>query len=79
MTLTVSAKGQMVIPASIRKKYSIKPNTKIELLDLGKELVIVPVAGQSLSQSRGILKGVSTLDLVKERRISRKQEHRYRG
>lgn len=79
MTLTVSARGQMVIPASLRKKYSIKPNTKIELLDLGQEIVIVPLSGRSLKQSRGILKGVSTGDLVKERRQARKQEHRYRG
>ena len=75
MTITVSARGQMVIPASIRKRYSIKPNTKVELIDLGKEVVIVPISEQSLSKSRGILKGISTADLIKARKALRKREH----
>ena len=75
MTITVSARGQMVIPASIRKRYGIKPNSKVELLDLGKEVVIVPIADQSIAKARGILKGVSSADLIRERRKARKQEH----
>lgn len=79
MTITVSARGQMVIPASIRKRYGIRPQSKIELLDLGNEVVIVPILEQSLSKARGILKGVSTSDLVKARRKLRKLEHSGRG
>ncbi|HAH19362.1 MAG: hypothetical protein A2Y00_04550 [Omnitrophica WOR_2 bacterium GWF2_43_52] len=75
MTITVSARGQMVIPASIRKRYGIKQKSTVELLDLGKEVVIVPIMEKSMLKSRGILKGVSTNDLVKERRNLRKQEH----
>jgi len=75
MTVTVSARGQMVIPVSIRKRYAINAHTKVELLDLGKEVVIVPVTGRSLSKARGILKGVSTKDLIKARRSARKTEH----
>jgi len=65
----------MVIPASIRKRYGIKQKSTVELLDLGKEVVIVPIMEKSMLKSRGILKGVSTNDLVKERRNLRKQEH----
>ena len=75
MTIKVSARGQMVIPASIRKRYSIKANTKVELLDLGQEVVIVPISEQPILRARGILKGISTLDLIKSRRASRKREH----
>lgn len=75
MTITVSAKGQMVIPAVIRNRYGIAPNTKVELLDLGNEVVIVPLPKNPLSESRGILKGVSSDDLIKERRGQRKKEH----
>ena len=75
MTITVSARGQMVIPASIRKRYGIKQKSVVELLDLGKEVVIVPIMEKSMLKSRGILKGVSTNDLIKERRNLRKQEH----
>lgn len=79
MTITVSDRGQMVIPASIRKRYGIKPHGKVELLDLGKEIVIVPILEQSLSKSKGILKGLSTYDLIKARRKLRRQEHSGRG
>ena len=75
MTITVSARGQMVIPAVIRDRYGIKSKSKVELLDLGKEIVIVPITWQSPPKSRGILKGVSTADLLKARRKLRKQEH----
>lgn len=79
MTITVSARGQMVIPVSIRKRYSIKPNTKVELIDLGKEVVIVPILEQPLAKSRGILKDISTSDLIKSRRALRKKEHSLGG
>lgn len=75
MTITISARGQMVIPASIRKRYGLKQKSAVELLDLGKEVVIVPIPEKSLSKYRGILKGVSTSDLIKERRRLRKKEH----
>lgn len=75
MTITVSARGQMVIPASIRKRYGLRQKSTIELLDLGKEVVIVPIPEKSLLKSRGILKGVSTNDLMKERRNLRRREH----
>jgi AbrB family looped-hinge helix DNA binding protein len=75
MTITVSARGQMVIPASIRKRYGIRQKSEVELLDLGKEVVIVPIPEKSLVKYRGILKGVSTHDLIRQRRNLRKQEH----
>ncbi|TAN59138.1 AbrB/MazE/SpoVT family DNA-binding domain-containing protein [bacterium] len=75
MTITVSARGQMVIPASIRKRYGIRQKSEVELLDLGKEVVIVPIPDISMAKSRGILKGVSTDDLIRERRSLRKREH----
>ena len=74
MTLTVSIKGQMVIPAKIRKKYNIQPQTKVELIDKGNEIVIVPLPKDPLRNSRGILKGVSTDDLLKLRRQEKRAE-----
>jgi len=76
MTVTVSARGQMVIPAAIRERYGIKEKGKVELLDLGNEVVIVPLGERAFSASRGILKGVSTTALIKSRRLERKREHR---
>lgn len=79
MTVTVSSRGQMVIPAEIRQRYGIKEHGKVELLDLGNEVVIVPLTGRSFSGARGILKGVSTGDLIKYRRAARKKEHYRNG
>lgn len=67
MTVTVSIKGQMVIPSDIRKKYHIKPRTKVEIFDKGKEIVIIPLPSDPIRDSRGILKGVSTKDILKLR------------
>ena len=75
MTVTVSVKGQMVIPAKIRKKYHIKPESKVELIDTGKEIVIIPIPSNPFRQSKGILKGVATKDLIKARRKERSYEY----
>lgn len=74
MTVTVSVRGQMVIPSQIRKKYHIQPQTKIELLDKGNEIVIIPLPKDTLQQARGILKGVVAADLLEFRRQEKRLE-----
>ena len=75
MTATISVRGQMVLPAQIRKRYGIAPQSKVEILDFGNEIVIVPIPKRPFSSSRGLLKGVSTRDLVRLRRRERIIEH----
>ena len=76
MTIAISARGQMVIPAFIRKKYGLKSKSRMEILDLGKEVVLVPIPPKvSLMRAQGVMKGVSTADLIKERRSLREKEH----
>lgn len=72
MTVTVSSKGQMVIPTQIRKKYNIHPQTKIEIIDKGKEIVIIPLPKNPIAHSRGILTGISLEDLIKSRRLDKR-------
>lgn len=76
MAVSVSVRGQTVIPAEIRKKYKIFPQSKVEFIDTGKEIILVPVQKNSFKNSFGILKGVSTMDLVSERRREREHETR---
>lgn len=76
MGVVISVRGQTVIPSEIRKKYNITPKSKIEFLDTGKEIVIIPLPKDSFLESRGILKGVTTEDLIEERRKERKYEHK---
>ena len=75
MTVTVSVRGQIVIPSEIRKRYHIKPSSRLEFIDTGKEIVVVPIPKDSFAHSRGLLKGVSTRDLIKARRLARRREH----
>ena len=75
MSVTVSTRGQTVIPAEIRKRYKIGPKTKLEFIDTGNEVIMVRVPAKAFAQSRGVLKGVSTDDLVALRRKERSREH----
>lgn len=75
MTLTVSSRGQLVLPAAIRKRYKIEPQSQLELVDVGGEMVLVPLPRDAFRGSRGILKGVTTKDLIETRRRERRREH----
>lgn len=79
MTVTVSSRGQTVIPSQLRHRYDIRPNSKIEFVDTGKEIVIVPLPKDVLKASYGILKEVGTKDLIEARRKERQREHRQRS
>ena len=71
MPVAVSIRGQTVIPAEIRKKYGIRANSKVEFIDTGEEIIVVPLPERPFEDSFGILKGVSTKDLFEMRRKER--------
>lgn len=80
MTVTVSVKGQTVIPAELRKRYGIRPNSKVEFIDTGKEILMIPLPqGDLLKNSYGILKEVGSRDLIKARRKERLREQKKGG
>ena len=75
MTVTVSVKGQMVVPAELRKRYGIEPHSKVEFIDTGKEIIMVPLPkGDVIKNSYGVLKEVSSSDLISYRRKERQRE-----
>ena len=80
MTATISAKGQLVIPAAIRKHYHLTPKTKVDILDTGHAIVILPAPkGDAFVASRGLLKGkLSTKEFLKWRREERVREEKTR-
>lgn len=61
MPLRVSIKGQVVLPAEIRKKYDIEAGKEVEILDFGGEIVIVPVPE---TRGRGLVKFRRKLDEI---------------
>lgn len=54
-TLKVSAKGQIVLPARIRKKYGIRPGGKIQLLEYDNLIYIVPPSEDPVKEAKGCL------------------------
>jgi AbrB family looped-hinge helix DNA binding protein len=78
MTLTVSNKGWVVIPAELRKKYNLLPGTEVIIVDYGGVLSIIPALKNPIKQGRGMLKGLPSLtqDLLKERAKQRSREER---
>ncbi len=76
MTLTVSHKGWVVIPAELRKKYRLIPGTEVVIVDYGGVLAIIPASKEPIKQGRGLLKDLSSLttELLKERAQERGRE-----
>ncbi len=70
MSLVVSSKGWVVIPAALRKKYNLLPGTEVIIVDYGGVLSIVPALQNPIKQGRGSLKGLPSLtkDLLHERK-----------
>lgn len=67
MTSTVSSRGQLVIPSRLRTKYKIRANSKVEWIDTGKLITLVPIPDDLITSSRGILKKISTKTLLQSR------------
>ena len=57
-TVTVSPKYQVVIPRELRDSLHIKPGEKIQMLQYGNRLELIPV--RSIKKMRGFLKGIDT-------------------
>ena len=76
MSLTISNKGWVVIPAELRKKYNLVPGTEVIIVDYGGVLSIVPAYRDPIKQGRGSLKGLPSLtkDLLQERKNEKLQE-----
>lgn len=77
-TATVSAKGWIVIPAELRRKYHIEPGGQIRIVDYGGTLGLVPALEDPIREARGALAGKTLLTqaLLEERRRERARESR---
>jgi len=68
-TVKTLSKGQIVIPAKIRKKYHIEPGTKIQLIEYGGIIYIIPPVEDAIEAACGILPSEPSLSekLLKDR------------
>jgi len=75
METYATIKGQIVIPAKLRKKYGIKNGTKIVITDNGDSITLKPVTEQYLKNLQGSLRGKGGLNvLIEERRKDKERE-----
>jgi AbrB family looped-hinge helix DNA binding protein len=56
MSATVTSKGQLVIPAALRRKHKIEAGTKVNILeDQFGRIVLQPITDEYISRVRGML------------------------
>jgi len=75
MTTTITARGQTVVPARIRKRYDLGPSSKLEWVDDGECIRVVPLPRDTIAAAQGMLGGSGlTAALLKSRREDRARE-----
>jgi len=73
---TITSKGQIVVPARLRRRYGLKPGTKVYFIERDKEIVFQPVTKEYLKNVHGMLTSETsaTKELLKERAKERDHE-----
>jgi AbrB family looped-hinge helix DNA binding protein len=72
-TSVVTTKGQLVIPARLRKRLGIKKGTLVSIVEENGRIVVQPVTREFIRGLRGSLKGGPSAldDLIEERKRER--------
>jgi len=75
-TASVTSKGQLVIPARLRRKYGIEPGTKILFVERDHEILIQPVTKEYVRSVCGLFRSETsaTAELLKERAKDKERE-----
>jgi AbrB family looped-hinge helix DNA binding protein len=75
MKSKVSTRGQVSIPAELRKKYNIEPETMLEWIEDGNAIKIIPLPKDPIAAFRGAGRGRYTSQkLLKDRLKERSEE-----
>ncbi len=75
-TARVSTKGWVVIPKNLREKYGLRKGTRVQVVDYGDLLALVPLPDDPVGALHGMLEGGPSLtaDLLTARARERTQE-----
>jgi AbrB family looped-hinge helix DNA binding protein len=76
-SVTVSSKGGIVIPAKYRRKYDLQPGRKVNVVDNGGVLSVVPASKDPVKDAYGLLAGGPSLvkALLRERARELRREN----
>ena len=69
-TVKTLSKGQIVIPAEIRKRYHIEPGTEIQIMEYGGIIYLIPPVENPINAACGLLPSKPSLSekLIRERK-----------
>ncbi len=69
-TVRTLSKGQIVIPAAMRKKYRIEPGTEMQIMEYGGIIYLIPPVEDPIRAARGILPSKPSIGrkLLRERK-----------
>jgi len=72
----VTSKGQLVIPARLRRRYGIKPGTKVCFIERDNEILFQPVTKEYIRSVCGMLSSDTsvTQGLLNERSKDKERE-----
>ena len=68
MRSTITARGQTVIPSSVRRRFGLRPTDRLEWIVDGDRIYVVPVKADPIAAFRGQGGGGSTDRLLDDRR-----------
>jgi len=75
METLVSKRGQTVVPAAIRRRYSIREGDRLVWVDDGQVIKVIPVPTDPVNALRGRGRGENLIEtLLKYRRQEREDE-----
>ena len=77
MTIAVvSEKGWVVVPKPYRDKYGLKPGSRVQVVDYGEGISIIPLPDDPITALRGMFASEPSLteDLKTERQRARSLE-----
>lgn len=75
-TTTITERGQISIPASIRQRLHLEPGQGMIWIVREEGIFLMPVPEDPIAAFRGSGKGVGTEDLLRERALDKKREER---
>ncbi len=73
---TMTSKGQIVVPAKLRRRLGLKPGTKVYFIERDRDILFQPVTKEYLKSVHGMLKSETSMtkELLKERAKDRERE-----